>query len=125
MTITTRLYTAFFGQLVGIDQFGNRYYLRQGRTHGDSSVADPRKREKRWVMYKGIAEPSKVPPEWHGWLHYTFDQPPTERHIPRYSWMKPHLPNLTGTKGAYVPPGHLLRGAQRSSTTSDYEAWKP
>ena len=76
MTLTTRIYTLFCGQLAGSDAFGNRYYRRRGRTHGDSSVADKRRKEKRWVIYKGIAEPSKVPPEWHGWLHYTFDTPP-------------------------------------------------
>jgi len=117
MTITTRLYTYFHGQLVGSDQFGNRYYtVKELPEYG---------RAKRWVLYKGLAEPSKVPPEWHGWLHHTFDEPPDERQIPHYQWMKPHLPNLTGTKGAYVPPGHLLRGGKRSPTTSDYEAWKP
>lgn len=120
MTITTRLYTAFFGQLVGTDAFGNRYYTRKG-----SGVADKRKKTRRWVLYNGLAEPSKVPAEWHGWLHYTFDTPPGERPTAKYSWQKPHLPNLTGTKGAYVPPGHLLRGAHRAPTTSDYEAWKP
>jgi NADH:ubiquinone oxidoreductase subunit len=116
MTVTTRLYTFFHGQLVGEDQFGNRYYT-------EKKPKD--RRQTRWVMYKGLAEPSKVPPEWHGWLHYTLDTPPNELSITRHSWQKPHLPNLTGTKGAYVPPGHLLRGAQRAATTSDYEAWKP
>jgi len=125
MTITTRLHTLFCGQLVGTDQFGNRYYKRRGKTHGDSSAYDKRKKETRWVLYKGMAEPSKVPAEWHGWLHYTLEKPPTERNIPHYDWEKPHLPNLTGTKGAYVPPGHLLKGAHRDSTTADYEAWVP
>lgn len=125
MTITTRIYTAFFGELVGTDLFGNRYYRRWGRTHGDSSAYDKRKREKRWVMYKGMAEPSKVPAEWHGWLHYTLDLPPGKRDIKHYTWEKAHLPNLTGTKLAYRPPGHLLKGARREATTSDYEAWKP
>ena len=125
MTVTTRLYTALFGQLVGVDEFGNRYFHRRGRTHGDSSAYDKRKREKRWVMYNGKAEPSKVPPEWHGWLHYTLDKPPTERRIAHYAWEREHLPNLTGTSHAYVPPGHLLRGAIRDPSTSDYEPWKP
>ena len=124
MTITTRLYTFFHGTLVGTDQFGNRYY-RSKPDRRANYTSPSRRREKRWVIYKGIAEPSKVPPEWHGWLHYTFDEPPAKRKIPHYSWEKPHLPNLTGTKGAYAPPGHLLKGAHREKTTADYEPWKP
>lgn len=117
MTITTRLFTYFSGKLVGNDPFSNRYYTEKKVPKG--------RRARRWVVYKGRAEPSKVPPEWHGWLHYTHDAPPQERHIRHYAWEKPHLPNLTGTTEAYVPPGHLLRGGRRSETTSDYEAWEP
>jgi NADH:ubiquinone oxidoreductase subunit len=125
MTITTKLYTALFGELVGTDNFGNRYFRRKGKTHGDSSAYDKRAKEKRWVMYKGIAEPSKVPAEWHGWLHYTLEAPPSARNIARYKWERQHQPNLTGTPGAYMPPGHLLKGGDRDPATSDYEAWKP
>jgi NADH:ubiquinone oxidoreductase subunit len=117
MTITTRLHTFFYGKLIGEDQFGNRYFVEK------TPLAN--RRAKRWVLYNGKAEASKVPPEWHGWLHYTLDTPPNQRSMPHYSWQKPHLPNLTGTTGAYVPPGHLLRGGQREKTTADYEAWKP
>ena len=112
MTITTRIYTRLFGESVGTDPFGNRYFRRKAAKGG---------REKRWVVYNGKAEPSKVPAEWHGWLHYT----PSERTSHRHAWEKEHLPNLTGTAGAYVPPGHLLRGGQRDASTSDYESWKP
>jgi len=117
MTITTRLFTRFHGKLVGTDQFGNQYYT-------EKKPAKDR-RTKRWVMYKGMPEASKVPPEWHGWLHYTQDKPPTERPVKHYEWEKSYLPNLTGTRGAYVPPGHLLRGGQRDPSTADYDAWNP
>lgn len=117
MTITTRLSTFFTGKMVGADQYGNRYYKEK--------KFPKNRRQKRWVIYKGIAEPSKVPPAWHGWLHHTTDIPPCDHHIPHYFWQKPHIPNLTGTVNAYVPPGHLLRGAQRDPATADYEAWKP
>lgn len=123
MTLTTRLYTMLCGEPVGEDAFGNRYYRRKGAAHG--SRTDERKREKRWVLYKGSAEPSKVPAEWHGWLHYTHDAPPTQKPPRRYFWQKPHLPNLTGTPYAYVPPGHLKRGGKRDRATPDYEPWQP
>ena len=117
MTITTRLYTYFHGKLVGTDQFGNRYFTEKKPAKN--------RRTKRWVLYEGKPEGSKVPPQWHGWLHYTQDKLPTERPAKHYDWEKPHLPNLTGTKNAYVPPGHVLSGGARDPNTSDYDAWKP
>jgi NADH:ubiquinone oxidoreductase subunit len=117
MTITTRLHTFFHGKPVGTDQFGNRYFTEK-KTPKD-------RKAKRWVMYQGKAEASKVPAEWHGWLHYTLDTPPSQRTVVHHAWEKPHLPNLTGTVNAYVPSGSLLTGATRDKTTADYQAWKP
>ena len=117
MTIGTSLYTLFKGRHVGTDEFGNRYYLER--------CVGGKRRPKRWVVYKGIAEPSKVPSYWHGWLHYTREELPTGEEARQYEWQKTHQPNLTGTPGRYLPPGHILRGAQRDSATADYDAWKP
>jgi NADH:ubiquinone oxidoreductase subunit len=117
-TTGTWLSTLWRGKLVGRDPFGNRYYERRGR-------AKPGERKRRWVMYNGIAEPSKVPAQWHGWLHHTLDAPLSEPKAKRYKWQKPHLPNLTGTQGRYLPPGHLMKGSQRAANEADYEAWKP
>lgn len=122
MTIATRLYTWLKGTPVGSDAFGNRYF-RGRMTHANPK--GDRRREKRWVLYNGLPEPSKVPPEWHGWLHYTTDIPPTKQQRPHYGWEKPPLPNLTGTPGAYLPPGHLLREGKHAPTTSEYEPWRP
>lgn len=124
MTITTKIYTAIFGELVGSDTFGNRYYRRRATAY-DPPATDNRKKETRWVVYKGMAEPSKVPAEWHGWLHYTLEMPPTQQKPIHHPWQKPHQPNLTGTQGAYLPPGHVIKGARRAATTADYEAWRP
>ena len=89
------------------------------------SAVGTRKRERRWVIYAGQPEASKVPPEWHGWLHGTQVEPPTEVTPVHYPWMKPHLPNLTGTPLAYRPPGHTLSGGRRAAATGDYQAWSP
>ena len=113
MHIGTKLYTLFCGKLVGSDIFGNRYF--ESRKAGKNGA------RKRWVEYKGMAEPSKVPPSWHGWLHYTFDSPVENTH----SWQKEFLPNLTGTDLAYFPPGHARKGGKRSKASGDYEAWTP
>jgi NADH:ubiquinone oxidoreductase subunit len=116
MSIGTRLYTWLKGSLVGTDQFGNRYY----RERGKSARGVPR----RWVIYEGEVEASRVPPEWHAWLHQTIAEPPIHSR-PRHAWQREHQPNLTGTEAAYRPPGHELEGANRARATGDYEPWRP
>ena len=115
MTIGTRLFTWFKGQLVGSDSQGNRYFTER--------KAVPGRRARRWVIYNGTVEASRVPPEWHGWLHYTFDAPLAAS--PEKPWVKEHQPNFSGTPDAYLPTGHDLRGGQRQHATGDYEAWQP
>ncbi|MEO0937145.1 MAG: NADH:ubiquinone oxidoreductase subunit NDUFA12 [Pseudomonadota bacterium] len=109
-TIGTQLWTARNGERVGEDEAGNVFY----RTADDS---------KRWVIYNGEAEASRVSPDWHGWLHRTFDAPPTERPLPKKAWEKPHQENLTGTAMAYAPAGSIRRADP--ADRSDYEAWSP
>jgi NADH:ubiquinone oxidoreductase subunit len=105
-------------KFVGKDSCGNKYY-----------TASPRKgykHERRWVTYKGAAEATKIPPEWHGWMHHQTDQVPSSD-VPsfRRKWQKPHQANMTGTDHAYLPPGHDLKGGKRDKATGDYEAWSP
>ncbi len=111
-TIGTRLFTWRKGELVGEDELGNRYYRE-------------RKGMRRWVIYRDLAEASKVSPDWHGWLHHTLDTPPTEMDYRPRSWQKPHRPNMTGTQAAWRPPGSTLAEGRRPPATGDYEAWKP
>jgi NADH:ubiquinone oxidoreductase subunit len=107
------------GVFVGKDELGNSYY--QAKDTSDSY--DGRKR--RWVIYNGYAEASKVPAEWHGWLHHTFDEPPTVAPLLRRSWEKDTQPNLTGTVHAWRPKGSIARGGERQKAAGDYEAWRP
>ena len=100
---------------VGKDDLGNKYFEeRKPSLEG---------RKRRYVIYNGYAEPSKIPPDWHGWLHHTWEEPPTKAPLPHRPWEKPHLPNLTGTAAAYVPPGSILRA--EPARRADYEAWSP
>lgn len=117
MTIGTRISTFFTGKQVGTDEFGNRYFTQKRSTKGE--------RMRRWVMYRGTPEPSKVPPLWNAWLHHTIALLPDEMNIPVHEWQKPHQPNLTGTTGAYLPPGHIRKGSARAATVADYQAWTP
>jgi NADH:ubiquinone oxidoreductase subunit len=121
-TLGTRLLTWLRGEFVGADAYGNRYY----RLKGDKPArlgGGRFSRERRWVIYEGTPEGSKVPPEWHAWLHHMVDEVPGARQ--RHAWEKPHLPNLTGTPDAYHPPGSVLRGGHRQRATGDYEPWMP
>lgn len=111
-TFGTLLFTSRKGEKVGEDDQGNIYYQEKGG-------------RRRWVIYKnGPVEASRVPAEWHRWLHYTADVPPSEEPPVVKPWEKDHLPNLTGTDQAYMPAG-ALNVAERAATTSDYEAWRP
>jgi NADH:ubiquinone oxidoreductase subunit len=124
MTLGTRLYTWWCGELVGTDQFGNRYFREKSRK-ALIKGGGLESRDRRWVLYVGMAEPSKVPAEWHGWLHHITDAVPVNDPAARRPWQKEHLPNLSGTALAYRPPGSVLRGGRRDKATGDYQPWTP
>lgn len=109
-TLGTRLHTWRVGEAVGEDEFGNLYYQSNGG-------------QRRWVIYNGEADASRVPPEWHGWLHHIWREPPSRAPVPNKPWEKPHVPNLTGTMEAYAPTGSIRRA--QPEPRSDYEAWTP
>ena len=105
---------------VGEDEFGNRYF--EARTDRESY---DKGRRRRYVTYRGYAEPTKIPPEWHAWMHYITEQPPTVAPLKRRVWEKEHLPNLTGTVYAWRPKGSIARGGERAPAIGDYQAWTP
>ena len=117
-TLGTLFTIAKRGTLIGTDENGNRYYQSRDTQSYDG-------RHRRWVVYEGYAEASKVSPDWHGWLHYTFDEPPTVAPLVRRKWEKDHRPNMTGTPLAWRPQGSLANEGTRPAATGDYEAWKP
>lgn len=116
----TLLWTRRFGELVGEDEFGNRYYrTRNGEI--DPTLGF----ERRWVLYNGYAEASTIPPGWYGWMHHRVDTPPTEQTYAPREWQKPHRRNFTGTPLAYRPKGSNAAGRARPQVTGDYKAWTP
>lgn len=114
MGVQICLLTWWRGKLVGQDNYGNKYYE-------DKKSSEPTK-ARRWVIYKGLAEASKVPSEWHGWLHHTSELPPL-RDLDKKQWQKEHQPNLTGTVLAYKPEGFARSGKKKDFF--DYEPWDP
>tara|TARA_B100001540_G_scaffold317634_1_gene351780 strand:+ start:241 stop:642 length:402 start_codon:yes stop_codon:yes gene_type:complete len=111
-TVGTSLFTCLKGKFIGEDDQGNRYYSEKNG-------------KRRWVIYNGEIEASRIPPEWHAWLHYTVDDDPITAPPAVKSWEKEHQPNLTGTAGAYYPQGSLAQAGERPKATGDYEAWRP
>ncbi len=110
-TLATRFHTWRHGELMGEDAQGNKYYRS--------------KEDRRWVVYNGLVEASRIPPEWHGWIHKTVDTVPTDEEYTVREWQKPHQPNLTGTPYAYRPDGSLSTQGGRPRVTGDYDAWSP
>lgn len=93
-------------------------------TDTNSDILVPAGR-KRWVVYKDTFDynPTSSPAEWHGWLNYVNDYPPT-----KYDYKKPiyaieHFASKTGTPEAYAPKGSWANTQKRS--WKKYEAWKP
>ena len=104
-TIGTKLYTIFFGRLVGKDDFGNKYY-------------ENKKKTKRWVIYKEEIDASKISADWYSWIHFMKNKIEFNTKIKKYDWQKPHLSNQTGTKNAYHP------NKQDVEIKKKYKIWK-
>lgn len=111
-TIGTALYSWRKGEQVGEDGLGNRYFRAR-----DNS--------RRWVIYNGSNDASRVPAEWHGWLHGTFDALPDQVLPQPRDWQQAAIPNVTGTAAAYRPAGAVGSGVNRARATGDYQAWTP
>ena len=115
MNLWTIIYTWFYGNYVGKDEYNNKYYCNSKK------FADLK--TKRWVIYDGEIEASKVPAHWHAWLHKSIDIPPVDyKHS--YPWQKDHITNMTGTVNAYYPDSHPL-SKKNKNIKKDYETWTP
>ncbi|MDZ7894282.1 MAG: NADH:ubiquinone oxidoreductase subunit NDUFA12 [Sphingobium sp.] len=110
-TIGTSLYSWRKGSKVGEDHQGNVYCEGGAK----SPLGD----------HDGPNDASRVPSEWHGWLHHSIEGTPESFLPPPRIFEKDFTPNLTGTAHAYRPKGALERGGRRAAATGDYEAWSP
>jgi len=111
-SLGTVLFNWSRGQKVGEDSFGNLYMSTK---NGD----------RRWVMYKGSNDVSRIPPEWYAWLTRQIDDVPDRSLPPPPPFLKDPIPNLTGTPLAYRPSGALEQGGRRQAASGDYQAWTP
>ncbi len=117
MSFGTKLYTWLYGKLVGNDSMGNKYYSNNENFEDLNA--------KRWVIFKGEIEATKIPPHWHAWLHKSIDTPPIN-YSHTYSWQKDHKQNMTGTKNAHFPKSNpLSKNYDPDQIKADYEPWSP
>ena len=87
---------------IGEDTYGNKYYSFRGR---------------RFVVYNGLVEPTKVPPMWHAWLHFLSESPPLDSDLQVHRWQQTYVPTKTGSKDSYFP--------KREIVSSEYVRWNP
>jgi NADH:ubiquinone oxidoreductase subunit len=109
----TALWTRRFGKEVGRDDDGNIYY------------ADKKQVGRRWVIYNGSNDASRVGPGWQLWLKGTIDDLPDKALPPARKFQQKPTANLTGTMAAFRPDGALGSGKIRPASTGDYEPWIP
>jgi NADH:ubiquinone oxidoreductase subunit len=107
---------------VGSDAYGNRYYEQRP---GGRLELTPAGKPRRYVIYKDASEASQIPAEWHAWIHYLTDTPPSEETYSAKPWQKAHKANMTGTAEAYRPAGSILGSGVRPKATGDYKPWRP
>ena len=112
MSLVNSLWVKFFCKQVGVDQFGNTYYLGSRKNYLGKA--------KRYVLYNGIDDGSKIPAIWHSWLHYLSNDLPNKNLQEKYDWQIDHIQNLTGSKMAYDPS--LNNTAKKLES---YSKWMP
>jgi NADH:ubiquinone oxidoreductase subunit len=112
-TIGTSLFSRRHGEEVGRDETGNIYY-RHKKQPG-----------RRWVIYNGNNDGSRVGPGWQLWLRGTIDDVPDKSLPPARKFQRPAEANLTGTMAAFRPDGALGSGKVRPVSTGDYQPWTP
>ncbi|GAB5350130.1 NADH:ubiquinone oxidoreductase subunit NDUFA12 [Alteriqipengyuania sp. 357] len=124
-TIGTAIFTSRRGEHVGTDAFGNEYYRARPKRGKTPTAGSYTGTERRWVIYEGANDASRVPAEWHGWLHGAGEDVPESHLPPPRIWESDYSPNSTGSAKAYLPSGALERGGRRARASGDYEAWTP
>ena len=109
----TSLFTRRHGVEAGRDDAGNLYFRHRN---------DP---ARRWVIYAGANDSSRVSPGWNAWLRGTIDDVPDKALPERRAFERAPQPNLTGSDQAWRPAGSIRAGGQRAAATGDYSAWTP
>ena len=102
--------TVSSGTLIGEDRQGNKYYENETYFMGRSRFVE--------FPYKGRNQfdASQIPPEWHRWMQYMTDEPPSTHPPEERKFHLDHQINHSGSSKQYVP---------YSTTKPKIEAWQP
>ena len=103
-TLGTRIYTLLYGKYKGSDSFGNKYYQN--------------KKGKRWIIYNGEVDATKIPNEWYSWIHYLNNKIENNFDPKKFNWQKKHTPNQTRTSKAFHP------NKENKNVYKKYKSWK-
>ena len=103
-TLGTRIQTFIYEKYIGKDKNGNKYYQS--------------KSGKRWDIYNGEIEASKIPDEWYSWMHRIRNKIENSHELKKYKWQKEHLPNQTGTEKSYHPKKN------KNAIKKKYNTWQ-
>ncbi len=87
-TVGTALFSWRNGVKVGTDSLGNTYF--RGKRDG-----------RRWVIYNGSNDASRIPPEWYSWIHRQIEGTPDEALPPVRKFEKPATGNRTSGTAAF------------------------
>ena len=102
-TISTRIVTYFYGNLIGEDSHGNQYYVSKDK-------------KRRWVIYSDENYASELSIEWHGWVHWTTDKIPIKSKYRGSSQGKVHVhDDANFRKNIKI----------ETPNPKGYEAWEP
>ena len=112
--IFLKIYSYFFAKKIGVDDYGNKYFEKKKLTRKNNF------RKRRFVIYNGVVEASKIPQEWNAWLHHMSNDIPNKNEE-KPLWMKDHIPNLTGTPFAY----EYKDKKDSTKIKNVYSVWKP
>ncbi len=103
-TLGTRIQTIISGKFVGEDSRGNKYYEN--------------KAGRRWVIYNGEIDATKITDDWYSWIHHTKNKIENLHQLKKYNWQKKHMPNNTGTDQSYHP------NKENNEIKKKYKTWK-
>jgi len=124
MKFLLRIYLFFCGTKIGIDQYGNQYF--------EVKRTDSFGRKKRFCLYNGTPEASKISPEWHLFMHYQIEAKDVKTNYKQHKWQKPFVPDITLSDAKYLPKNHPLFNSKKNLFHSSgaknpfkTKIWKP
>ena len=94
----------FFGKFKGKDYFGNKYYQN--------------KSGKRWIIYNGEVDATKIPNEWYSWIHYLNNKIEHNHELKNLVGKKKIFQIQTGTSKAFHP------NKDDKNEYKKYKSWK-